>query len=112
MSKCGRVELLQITNDAPPYWFVMIRNFNPDRDIAPGETSVRTGREYPLIDRYKHPVWRFLKLDEAKARFVQLSALPWCVEDEAKRQNQREKSKERLLRAGVPFQKKSETPDA
>jgi hypothetical protein len=72
---------------------------------------VRTGREYPLIDPYKHPVWRFLKLDEAKARFVRVSALPWCVEDEAKRQKTREKAKERLLKVRVPFPKKSETPD-
>jgi hypothetical protein len=43
LEKFGRLELLQILNDQPPYWFVMIRNFDPKRDLAPGMKGAPSG---------------------------------------------------------------------
>src|SRR5258708_7129846 len=44
MEQAGRLELLRVLNDPPPYWFVMIRNFNrsdngPDRTALKGLTT-------------------------------------------------------------------------
>jgi hypothetical protein len=90
LQKFGRVELLQILDDQPPYWFVTIRNFNPKPDVAPG-----------LIDPVKGNVWRFLDLERAEARLEELSALPWCLADEARVQKTRLLAKPRILAAGL-----------
>jgi hypothetical protein len=100
LEKFGKVELLQIINDPPSYWFVMIRNFDPKPDLAPGR-----------IDPAKSNVWRFLDFGRAKAKFRELSALPWCLADEQKRQELREKQKQRILAAGLPFPKKLKALD-
>ena len=100
LEKFGKVELLQITNDPPSYWFVTIRNFDPKRDLGP-----------VLIDPAKSNVWRFLDFGCAKAKFGELSALPWCLADEQKRQERRLKSTQRILAAGLPFPKKLKAPD-
>jgi hypothetical protein len=100
LEKFGRLELLQITNDPPSYWFVMIRNFDPKSDVAS-----------EFIDPAKSSVWRFLDFRRAKTKFAELSALPWAIADEQKRQERRLKSTQRILAAGLPFPKKSKAPD-
>lgn len=111
LEKFGRLELLQILNDQPPYWFVLIRNFDPKRDWAPGTKGDLSGprRQEHLIDPSKNGNWRFTDLGTATAKFAQLSALPWCVADEQMRQQLREKQKQRILAAGLPFPKKTES---
>ena len=61
-----------------------------------------------LIDPAKGAAWRLSDLGGAKAKFKELSALPWCLADEEKRQELREKQKQRLLKVYTPFPKKSE----
>jgi hypothetical protein len=100
LQKFGSLELLQILNDQPPYWFVMLRSFDPKRDLAPG-----------LIDRSRGNVWRFLDLERAKAKFGELSALPWCLADEQKRQESREKQRQAFANVRIPFAKKSANAD-
>lgn len=108
LEKFGRLELLQILNDQPPYWFVMIRNFDPQRDVAPGMKGHSSGprRQGRLIDPSKNGNWRFTDVGMAKAKFTELSALPWCLADEQKRQERRLKATQRILAAGLPFPKK------
>jgi hypothetical protein len=50
-----------------------------------------------------------LDLGMAKAKFSELSALPWCVRDEAKRQELRDKKRQALAKVRIPFPKKSES---
>jgi hypothetical protein len=100
LQKFGRLELLQILNDQPAWWFVMLRSFDPKRDLAPG-----------LIDPARGNVWRFLDLERAKARFDELSAIPWCLADEQKRQKQRGLAREHILKVRTPFPKKLRNPD-
>jgi hypothetical protein len=50
-------------------------------------------------------------LPERLSVFGELSALPWCLGDEQKRQERRLKSTQRILAAGLPFPKKSKAPD-
>jgi hypothetical protein len=111
LEKFGRLELLQILNDQPPYWFVMIRNFDSKRDLAPGMKGDSSGprRQEQLIAPSKNGNWRFTDLEMAKAKFALLSVLPWAIADEAKRQELREKQKQRILAAGLPFPKKTES---
>src|SRR5262245_45898948 len=38
--KSGRLILAKIVNDPPPYWFVWIHNFKPQRDKASGAKTI------------------------------------------------------------------------
>jgi hypothetical protein len=110
LEKFGRLELLQILNDQPPYWFVMIRNFDPQRDVASGMKGDSNGprRQGHLIDPSKNGNWRFTDLQMAKAKFAQLSALPWAIADEVKRQELRDKKRQAIAKVRIPFPKKAE----
>jgi hypothetical protein len=100
MEITGRVELLQVLNDPPPYWLVIIRSFEPKRDTGQG------------IDPQKANVWRFLSLEEARIKFLELKALPWCRQDEEKIRVRRQKATERLLKVSTPFKKKEKPKEA
>jgi hypothetical protein len=97
LEKFGKIELLQNTNDPPSYWFVVIRNFDPKRDLAP-----------VVIDPVKSNVWRFLDFGRAKTKFAELSALPWCLADEQKRQELRDKKRQAIAKVRIPFPRESE----
>jgi hypothetical protein len=76
LKKTGRLELVQIVNDPPPYWFVMIRNFNqsdhgPDREALKGITTP-----------WGNGVWRFQDFEKAKAKYEQLAELPIFIREE------------------------------
>jgi hypothetical protein len=45
--------------------------------------------------------------DAVLALAITLEFLSWCVADEAKRQEQREKSRQHILKVGTPYPKKS-----
>ena len=63
----GRLVLYQIMNDPPLYWFVQIRNFEPNgRD--------RILIEKKLIRCHSVPSWRFLHLAKAETKYEQLKA--------------------------------------
>jgi len=85
LKQCGRLELLQITNDAPPYWFVMIRNFNQS------ETGSDRKALKGLTTPWGNGVWRFQNINAARTKFEQLSQLPLFVAEEQKRQDTRAK---------------------
>ena len=100
LEKCGRLELLQITNDPPPYWLVMIRNFDmsdsgPDRKALKGLTTP-----------WGNGVWRFLDFKLATAKFEQFSQLPIFIAEEEKRQRRREELAQRIKQVSVPFPSK------
>jgi hypothetical protein len=97
LQKFGRLELLHVLNDQPPYWFVMLRGFDPKRDLAPG-----------LIDPSRGNVWRFLDLECAKTKLAELAITPWCRADEQKRRELSEKKKQAFEKVRIPFAKGSE----
>jgi hypothetical protein len=104
LEQAGRLELVQVTNDPPPYWLVLIRNFNQ----APNSVDRQAIGGPP----YGNGVWRFLGFENAKAKFLELSALPIFVQEYAKAQKSREEKRERIKKAGTPFQKKEKTGTA
>ena len=61
IAQSGRLWLVRVINDPPPYWFVMIRNFDPTRDKASGAKSMG--------------VWRFVDESDAIAKFNKLRTL-------------------------------------
>jgi hypothetical protein len=102
LEQAGRLELVQIVNDPPPYWFVMVRNFDPspngkDRQSLAGLTSA-----------WGNGVWRLQDFAKARTRFEQFKALPVLVEEAKKAQARRAESRERLARVRIPFPKKSD----
>jgi hypothetical protein len=104
MSQAGRLELLRVTNDPPPYWFVMIRNFNqsptgPDRKALEGLTTA-----------WGNGIWRFLDQDQATAKFQQLASLPIFVAERNKAEKLRNQKRERIKSgalASLAFRKPS-----
>jgi len=99
LKQAGRLELLQIVNDPPPYWFVMIRNFDmsekgPDRKALEGLTTP-----------WGNGVWRFLDFEKAKAKFEQFSNLPIFLAERARVMERRRKAAERLKKVAIPFPK-------
>jgi hypothetical protein len=102
LEQAGRLELVQVTNDPPPYWFVLIRNFDQspigkDRQALAGLTSASG-----------NGVWRFQDFAKARTQFELFKALPIFVEEAKKAQKHREEKKERLARLGISFPKKSD----
>jgi hypothetical protein len=102
LEQAGRLALVQIVNDPPPYWFVLIRNFDQspngkDRQALAGVTNA-----------WGNGVWRFLDFAKARSRFEAFKALPIFVEEAKNAQKQREEKKERLARLGISFAKKSD----
>jgi hypothetical protein len=61
VAQSGRLWLVRIVNDPPPYWFVMIKNFDLTRDKASGAKSMG--------------VWRFTGEADALAKFNELRPL-------------------------------------
>lgn len=102
----GRLELVQIVNDQPPYWFVLIRNFDQSG----------TGKDRLALKGITTPwgngVWRFLDFEQAKRKFSELSALPIFAAEALKAQKSREEKRQRILKAGTAFLKKSNPPIA
>jgi hypothetical protein len=47
INQSGRLWLLRVVNDGPPYWLVMIRGFDPDTDRASGEFGDSPMRHKP-----------------------------------------------------------------
>ena len=77
LEQAGRLELLRVLNDPPPYWFVMIRNFDqsptgPDRLALKGLTTP-----------WGNGVWRFLDEGKARAKIEQFSQLPIFLAEHA-----------------------------
>jgi hypothetical protein len=106
LEQAGRLEFVQIVNDQPPHWFVLIRNFDQsehgtDRQALKGLTTP-----------WGNGVWRFLDFEKAKAKFKQLAALPIFVRERKKAEELREKRKQHALTAFLPFPKKSNPPTA
>jgi hypothetical protein len=83
LRQSGRIVLYRVMIDPPPYWFVLIRGFDPNRDIAPG-----------IIDPHKVPTWRFVSFADAEAKFEQLRA--WPNRPGKNKRNRRGKNSERL----------------
>ena len=104
LEQVGRLEFVQVTNDPPPYWFVLIRNFNQ----APNGTDRQAIGGAP----YGNGVWRFTEFEKAKAKFLELSALPIFVAERARAQKQRAESAERLRKIGTSFPKKEKPGSA
>jgi hypothetical protein len=102
LEQAGRLELVQVTNDPPPYWLVLIRNFDTSPDGK--DRQALAG----LTTAWGNGVWRFQDFAKARTRFEQFKALPIFVEEAKKAQKHREESKERLARAGIAFRKKSD----
>jgi hypothetical protein len=103
LEQAGRLELVQITSDPPPYWFVLIRNFDQSSD---GEDRRALA---PVASGWLgNGVWRFQDFAKARTRFEEFKALPLFVEEAKKAQARREESKERLARVRIPFPKKSD----
>jgi hypothetical protein len=100
--QCGRLELLQVTNDPPSYWFVMIRNFD-QRDQGKDRKALKG-----LTTPWGNGVWRFLDLKKARAKFDKLAKLPIFVTEAQEFQRRRDKARERILKAGTAFKKKPE----
>ena len=90
----GRIWLVQVFNDPPPYWFVMIKGF----EVRP------KGRDHLLVELgLVHPDtqvgnWRFTSRSAAKAKFEQLSALPLYQAEEEKAKRARRETSERMKR--------------
>jgi hypothetical protein len=61
IAQSGRLWLVRVVNDPPPYWFVMIKGFDPTRDRASGTKSMG--------------VWRFVDESDALAKFNKLRPL-------------------------------------
>ncbi|MGC2577543.1 MAG: hypothetical protein WA376_08190, partial [Terrimicrobiaceae bacterium] len=66
IKQSGRLWLVRVVSEEGvpvqwPYWFVMIRNFNLEKDRASGATSIG--------------VWRFGHEDQAFAKFAELEPL-------------------------------------
>jgi len=76
IEQSGRLWLVRVCNDPPPYWLVMIRGFNRKREKASGATSIG--------------VWRFTDKVAAKAKFDELRQHypPYSVRAPTKRQLQ------------------------
>lgn len=102
--KFGRVELLRIFNDGPPYWFVRIAGFNETRDRP---RSKRCGSEFG------NGYWRFVRLNEAEEKFNQFAMEPESIKEQRQASALREKQKQVMLdriAAGkfTPFKKATE----
>jgi hypothetical protein len=55
LEQAGRLELVQIVNDPPPYWFVLIRNFDQSSDSKDRRALA------PVASGWSgNGVWRFL----------------------------------------------------
>ena len=104
LAQCGRLELLQVTNDPPSYWFVMIRNFD-QRDQGKDRKALKG-----LTTLWGNGVWRFLDLKKARAKFDKFAKLPLFVTEAQEFHRRRDAARERILKAGTAFNKKSE-PD-
>jgi hypothetical protein len=100
LDRAGRLELVQITNDPPPYWFVLIRNFDMSAESA--DRKALAGLTTP----FGNGVWRFLDFEKAKAKFAELRALPIFVRERDRAEKIREKRAERLAGVRIPFPKK------
>ena len=61
LRQSGRLWLVRVANNPPPYWLVMIRSFHIERDRASGAKSIG--------------VWRFVKEQPAIAKFEELRPL-------------------------------------
>jgi hypothetical protein len=101
IGKFGRVELLRIINDGAPYWFVRVTGFDETRDRPRLENCG---------SRFGNGYWRFLYLDEAQAKFKELTGQPESLKEEERASELRRKNSERmkrLLREGKfkPFEK-------
>jgi hypothetical protein len=97
LAKAGRLELVKIVNDPPPYWFVMIRNFDqsdhgPDRKALEGITTP-----------WGNGDWRFLDFEKAKAKFEQLERLPIFAAEALAAQKLRDKRKQHMLQVRIPL---------
>lgn len=58
LRQSGRLWLVRVINDGAPYWFVMIRNFQLERDRMSGARTMG--------------VWRFVKEEDAEAKYGEL----------------------------------------
>ena len=58
LAQSGRLWLVKIINDPPPYWLVWIRGFDQQKDKKSGGTSIG--------------VWRFQREEEAQEKFKEL----------------------------------------
>jgi hypothetical protein len=101
IEQAGRLELVRVVNDPPSYWLVLIRAFDESENSA--DRKALKGLTTP----YGNGVWRFLREDEAKAKFKQLSDLPIFTEERARVMERRAESAERLKKAGLAFVKKT-----
>ena len=74
IAQSGRLWCLRVCNDPPPYFLVIIRGFNRDRDKASGAKSIG--------------VWRFIDEADAKAKFEELRPLypPYAIREPTERQ--------------------------
>lgn len=104
LQQAGRLELVQIVNDQPPYWLVLIRNFDQSEQGA--DRRALNGFSTP----WGNGAWRFLDFEPAKAKFAQLERLPIFVAERVKAEESRLKATQRLLAAASPFPKKSNLP--
>lgn len=90
LEQAGRLELLRVLNDPPPYWFVLIRNFD--------QSETRTDRTalQGLTTSWGNGVWRFLDEGTAKAKFEQLASLPIFHAERARCLEIRNKKRQRI----------------
>jgi hypothetical protein len=91
LAQAGRLELLQITNDPPPYWFVMIRYFDMSEKSADRKALACFTTSF-----LGNGVWRFLEFEKARTKFVELSTLPIFVAEALKARETREKLAQRM----------------
>ena len=87
IEQSGRLWFVRVCNDPPPYWLVIIRGFNRERDKASGATSIG--------------VWRFIDKAAAKAKFDELRQHypPYTVRAPTERQLQARRSVRRKSEA-------------
>src|SRR5882724_4428250 len=88
LSQCGRVVFHRIINDPPPYWLVQIKSFDEelDRPLIAKVTGSKWG----------NGTWRFVSEGNAQATFDALARLPVFIEEEEKRQSDRQHARERM----------------
>jgi hypothetical protein len=81
----GRLELLEIMNDPPPYWFIRLY-----------------GKERPLDARYWDGkdtglCWRLTELAAARLKFAELCSQPEYIQEAEKARNLSEAKRQRAL---------------
>lgn len=106
LEQAGRLELVRVLNDPPPYWFVLIRSFDQSENGA--DRKALKGLTTP----WGNGVWRFLEFEKAKAKFEQVSPLPIFLAERARYLERRAKSAERLKKVGVSPPAQAQNPGA